>query len=121
MPAVTKPALNKSQQPNVKHLHLDKRAPAIIAAAATGGDDDLLTTREQALWLGVSLQWLENGRTQGYGPPFTVLGPRLVRYRRGDTRKFLKERTLVAAAKTRIQAERARISAAERQAEKELA
>jgi hypothetical protein len=73
-----------------KH-HLDKRAAAIAAVA--GDDDDLLSTREEADWLGVSTQWLEIGRSRGYGPPFERLGPKTIKYRRGKTRKWLDERS----------------------------
>ena len=77
-------------------LHLDKRAPQIIAigaANADANDDDLLTTYQVAAWFGVSTQWLENGRSTGnYGPPFEMLGPGLVRYKRGRLREWLSQR-----------------------------
>jgi hypothetical protein len=74
-----------------KH-HLDKRAGDLIAAG--GGDtDDLLTTKQVATWLGVSVQWLEIGRSKGYGPPFVRLAKkRGVRYKRSTVLKWLAER-----------------------------
>lgn len=78
--------------PAPKTLHLDKRASAILASSA-GDDDDLLSTRQMAMWLQVSEQWLEIGRHRGYGPPFERLGPRLIRYRRGKARKWLDQRS----------------------------
>jgi predicted DNA-binding transcriptional regulator AlpA len=73
-----------------KH-HLDKRADALIAEP--GDDDELLSTRQVALWLQVSDQWLEIGRHKNYGPRFVRLSPQRVRYRRGDVRAFLASRT----------------------------
>jgi hypothetical protein len=75
-----------------QRFHLDRRA-ASIAASSTGDDDELLTTQEQAAWLQVSVQWLEIGRSQGYGPPYERLGPKTIRYQRGKTRKWLDERS----------------------------
>ena len=72
--------------------HLDRRAHALIAST-TGGPDDLLSTRETADWLGLSTQWLEIGRSYGYGPAFVRVSPRCLRYRRGDVLKWLTERT----------------------------
>jgi Protein of unknown function (DUF3631) len=42
----------------------------------------LMTKQETARWLNVSNQFLEIGRIRGYGPPATVLSPRVVRYRK---------------------------------------
>lgn len=72
--------------------HIDRRADQVLAAVPTSDDDQLLSTVELSRLLGVSIQWLEIGRTRGYGPPFTKLGERCVRYRRGDVREWLAER-----------------------------
>jgi predicted DNA-binding transcriptional regulator AlpA len=72
---------------------LDKRAHQIADAAPPGNDDDLLTTACMMEWLAVSRQWLEIGRSKGWGPPWVRLAPRVVRYRRGDVIEWLKERT----------------------------
>jgi hypothetical protein len=53
-----------------KTHHIDKRAHALVAAASEDKSDDLLTTQELAAWLGVSRQWCESGRSQGYGPKY---------------------------------------------------
>lgn len=74
-----------------RKFHLDKRGQAI--AAEPGDDDELLTTVQCANWLKVSVQWLDIGRSEGYGPPFQKLGPNIVRYHRGATRQWLRERT----------------------------
>jgi predicted DNA-binding transcriptional regulator AlpA len=74
-----------------KQFHIDKRASAI--AAVEGDDDELLSTNQVALWLGVSVQWVEIGRHRGYGPSFERLGARCIRYRRGNVRKWLDERS----------------------------
>jgi Clp amino terminal domain, pathogenicity island component len=79
------------QRSRPKRLHLDRRAPTL--AAVEGDDDELLTTQQEADWLGVSPQWLEIGRVRGYGPPFERLGPKIIRYSRGKTRRWLNERT----------------------------
>ncbi len=74
--------------------HLDKRADALLAAdVAQGDNDDLLTTAEVAEWLDVSQNWLEVGRSRGWGPPFIKIHARCVRYRRGDAKNWLRQRT----------------------------
>ena len=75
-----------------QRLHIDRRAHKIVAADI-GADDELLDTRQLADWLGVSTQWVEIGRHKNYGPKFTKVGPRQVRYRRGDVLRWLKART----------------------------
>jgi predicted DNA-binding transcriptional regulator AlpA len=71
-------------------LHLDKRA-ADLLDHGIGADDDLLTTEQLARWLGVSVQWLEIGRSRGYGPPWMRLGRRC-RYARAAVRAWLAKR-----------------------------
>jgi hypothetical protein len=78
--------------PPPKTFHIDKRAGA-IASQVAGDDDDLLTTNETADWLQVSSQWLEIGRTRGYGPPYDRLSAKVIRYRRGKVRAWLDERS----------------------------
>jgi predicted DNA-binding transcriptional regulator AlpA len=73
------------------HHHLDRRAAEIAEIA--GDEDDLLSTPELADWLGVSREWVEIGRSKGYGPRFVRIGPRRVRYRRADVIEWLKART----------------------------
>jgi predicted DNA-binding transcriptional regulator AlpA len=75
----------------VRH-HIDRRAPAIIATNV-GAADELLTTHAVSDWIGTSTQWLEIGRSRGYGPPFVRIGPRQIRYRRADVLAWLRERT----------------------------
>jgi hypothetical protein len=72
--------------------HLDRRAFDLIEAAQAEGDEDLMSTPMVAVWLGVSPEWLEIGRSRGWGPPFLRLSPRRVRYRRGTVKGWLKER-----------------------------
>lgn len=71
--------------------HLDRRTAPLIEAGS-GDADDLLSTRDVADWLGISDQWLEIGRSRGYGPPFVRISPRRIRYRRGAVIAFLRER-----------------------------
>ena len=72
--------------------NLDRRAGSLAEAGADGAPDDLLSTREVSDWFGYSVQWLEIGRHRGYGPPFIKVGPRRIRYRRGDVLRWLKAR-----------------------------
>src|SRR5688572_3352566 len=77
-----------------KRHHLDRRADAIAAqGTGVGAPDDLLTTAAVARWLGVSNQWVEIGRTKGYGPPFKRIGPFRIRYLRSDVLAWLEQRT----------------------------
>jgi hypothetical protein len=75
-----------------KSHHIDRRAHNIVAANV-GAGDELLDTNATAAWLGVSMQFLEIGRSKGYGPKFTKISPRCVRYRRGDVLRWLRART----------------------------
>jgi hypothetical protein len=63
-------------------------------AVQQGADDDLLDTREVADWLGVSITWLEKGRSarRPYGPPFLRLSPSKVRYERKAVKGWLQAR-----------------------------
>lgn len=72
--------------------HLDRRALDLIEAANEGTDDELLSTPRVAVWLGVSPEWLEIGRSKGWGPPFIRVTPRRVRYCRGAVKRWLEER-----------------------------
>lgn len=70
---------------------LDRRADE-IAARNPGDPDDLLSTKETAAWLGVSVQFLEIGRSRGYGPKFVRLSPQVIKYRRKNILAWLDER-----------------------------
>ena len=72
--------------------HLDRRAGLLVEAGA-GDPNDMLTTKQVAAWLGLSATTLEIWRTEGRGPPFVRLSPRMVRYRRSDVQAWLTERT----------------------------
>jgi predicted DNA-binding transcriptional regulator AlpA len=82
-----------SVSPIPRRHHLDRRADDIAESAADKSPDDLLTTVATAEWLGVSHQWLEIGRSKGWGPPFVRLSTRRVRYHRADVLGWLSERT----------------------------
>src|SRR5262245_22982620 len=69
--------------------HLDRRVDQLAALGTERSPDDLLTTPAVAEWLGVSTQWLEIGRSNGYGPRFVRLSTRRVRYRRSDVLDWL--------------------------------
>jgi predicted DNA-binding transcriptional regulator AlpA len=85
---VATPISASPRQPRAppRRFHFDKRIPSIVDAP--GGKDDLLTAAELAAWFGMSVEWVDIGRSEGYGPPFVKLG-RLVRYHRGKVREWL--------------------------------
>jgi hypothetical protein len=82
----------KGRRPAPNAHHLDRRASTIANVAPSGADDELLSTKQVAVWFGCSEEWLEVGRNVGYGPEYTRLGPRLIRYTRGKCREYLQQR-----------------------------
>jgi hypothetical protein len=87
---------SKSNKPQHAHStgvhHIDRRAGR-IAEEEEGRDDEVLSTAQVADWLGVSPQWLEIGRGKNYGPQFTRISARVIRYRRADVVAWLKARS----------------------------
>jgi len=82
--------------------HLDRRIDQVLAAAPvtlpiTLNDDTLLSTKQVAALLGVSVQWLDRGRKLDYGPEWIPLGPRTTRYRYGHVVKWLNQRSRLSA------------------------
>lgn len=75
---------------NAKKHHLDGRARE-LQDVDLGHEDLLFNTQQVAEWLQVSRNWLEAGRSRGYGPPFVRIGRR-VRYRVGDVKAWLGRR-----------------------------
>jgi len=73
-----------------KQHHFDRSADLLVERAEDA-PGDLLTTRQVADWFQVSLQWLQIGRSRGYGPPFVRIGRR-VRYPKGASVQYLKAR-----------------------------
>ena len=55
-------------------------------------DDRLLTTKEAARFLGVSVAFLERDRWAGAEIPFVRVGSRGVRYRRSDLEAYIQSR-----------------------------
>ena len=87
------PRNRAASAPGRRH-HLDRRAADLAAEGAAAGEaDELLDTTEVSEWLGISVEWVEIGRSRGYGPAFVRLSPRRVRYRRSDVLAWLAERT----------------------------
>jgi predicted DNA-binding transcriptional regulator AlpA len=76
-----------------KFLQLDRHAQHIANLANGANPNELLCTKQLAAWLGRSKQWVEIGRSRGYGPPYIKLGPRSIRYSVGDVLKWLQERS----------------------------
>jgi hypothetical protein len=92
-----RPRVRDKQPPNLRHLHIDRHAARLLATDQSTDDepakpDDLLTTRELAAWFNCTTTWLENGRREGYGPPFLLVGPNMVRYQRGKALDWLGQR-----------------------------
>lgn len=56
------------------------------------GEDRLLTSQEVAAQLGITEGTLRNWRWEGEGPPYVKLGKRLVRYRLGAVRQYVRAR-----------------------------
>src|SRR6266571_4791119 len=87
-------AREPSQMPEISSTvrhHLDRRA-SNLAEAGTGNPDDLLSTEAVADWLGCSTQFLEVGRSKGYGPKYVRLSTRRVRYLRSSVLTWLTSR-----------------------------
>jgi excisionase family DNA binding protein len=61
-------------------------------ASAIGDDDELLTAKEVARMLAVSLATFKRLRKAGEGPPSIRVGERAIRYRRGDVEAWLRRR-----------------------------
>ena len=80
------------QHQPARHL-LDRRAHHIAEQAFDSNPEALLDTPAVADWLGVSVQWLEIGRSKNYGPEFQRLGPKAIRYKRAAVIDWLKSRT----------------------------
>jgi predicted DNA-binding transcriptional regulator AlpA len=72
--------------------HLDKRSAHLDQFIASGDPDQLLSTKQVAELIGMSVSWLEIGRCAGFGPPFLKLGPRMVKYRRADLVRWIRSR-----------------------------
>jgi predicted DNA-binding transcriptional regulator AlpA len=92
---VTKSQIRTSRRSEHRRRHhLDKKAEALAAMhPQADGADDLLTSDQVAAWLGVSRQFVELSRIKNYGPPFTRLSARCIRYRRSDVAAWLRDRT----------------------------
>jgi hypothetical protein len=73
--------------------HIDSKAREILDRLADElGDDTLMTSQETDCWLNVSAEFLEIGRSRGYGPTATVVSPKVVRYRKNSGLRWRIER-----------------------------
>jgi hypothetical protein len=79
----------KTTGPKQRH-HLDRRAG--LADEGKGNADELLTSKQVADWLGITEFWIWKGRRDNFGPVFVQPFPEVIRYRRGDVIKWLRER-----------------------------
>jgi predicted DNA-binding transcriptional regulator AlpA len=85
--------MGKNKRVNAHRRNLLGRAASAAEQAPQGHPDDMLSTQQVAAWLGVSYQWLEAGRTKGYGPKFVRHSYRHVRYRRADVLAYIAANT----------------------------
>jgi hypothetical protein len=76
----------------MKH-HLDNYADDFIGNLGSRDPDELLDSRTLARLIHVSVQWLEIGRCNGFGPKFVRLNKRVVRYRVRDVLDWLRARS----------------------------
>ena len=77
----------KTQGPSLGKLLIDRRAHRLIDVDFHS--EEMLSTKEVAAWLGVSVQFLEIGRTRRYGPKFKRITDKLIRYRCGDASRLV--------------------------------
>lgn len=83
--------MSKPKKP--KRHHFDRFAAELAEHIAKGDPDELLKTPQVARLIHMSVQWLEIGRSVGYGPPFVRLNRRVIRYRRGDAAAWMRSRS----------------------------
>jgi excisionase family DNA binding protein len=74
------------------NFHIDRRAAKLLGDGQARNDDALLSVREVAEWLGVSVKWLERCRAAKTGIPFIRVGRCAVRYRKKDVVAWLDSR-----------------------------
>ena len=74
-----------------KNLQVDKHA-TLLVEEGKGNEDDLITSKELASWLRVSISWVEQSRKHGYGPPVIYISKNAIRYRRDHVLAWLAER-----------------------------
>ena len=67
-----------------------KLTPAELAELHALPDDALSTPREAAAFLRLKYNTLSWYRCNGGGPAFVRVGPKLIRYRMGDLREYMK-------------------------------
>lgn len=82
-------------QSSFPNLPSDEEVPGAVPGPAAGqvkSDEDLLDPAETANDLNCSKSYLDKLRVYGGGPPFIRLGPRMIRYRRGDARAWARAR-----------------------------
>jgi hypothetical protein len=76
-------------------MHLDRRAERLLTEhVAAGPDDELLDSAQLAEWLQCSVQFVEILRGRDDGPDFERIAPKVIRYRRGSIRTWLRQREI---------------------------
>jgi predicted DNA-binding transcriptional regulator AlpA len=77
----------------IPKIHHHDKLATVLARHIEGDDDVVVRTPAAAGMLGMSIPWMEAGRSYGYGPKFIHIGPRAIGYRLGDLRKYLASRS----------------------------
>lgn len=93
----------KRKQP-VNSKHTDHRFVDSPNISVKASSDQFLTTKEVAVLLKVSIQWVEIGRVYGYGPPFIKITNRMVRYRLSDIQEWIAMRLYTSTSEAQAEA-----------------
>ena len=74
-----------------QNFQIDNHADLLIVEG-DGDGDDLITSKDLARWLRVSLSWVEKSRAENYGPPFIRMTTHSIRYSRKAVLAWLAQR-----------------------------
>jgi hypothetical protein len=79
--------------PRPGSMRIDAKAKHLLdLQISEGPDDEELTPKEVARWIGYSDEWLKKARVRGDAPECIRYNQRVITYRRGAVRKWLRER-----------------------------
>jgi predicted DNA-binding transcriptional regulator AlpA len=95
-----RPGRPKKDKADISH-NIDRRGDQLLTQSTSADEDEILMVEDVAVWLRMSVAWLNRGRQAGFGPPFINLGPNRIAYRRGDVRDWIKSRTFQSTAEYR--------------------
>ena len=85
---------NKRKGPRPGSMRIDARADHLLDLQVSDGpDSEWLAPPEVAKWLRYSEIWLKLSRIKGTGPAYKKINSRVIRYKRGEVKKWLRMRT----------------------------